>query len=98
MSNVCIGKLHFAGDKQEAVEVKYRFYSESSAGWRGEFLPQESRNFIEGEGYVIELEDGRRGRCAIRRMVNRVMPTVPPVYAYYFRGMGRLDKTEEPEE
>ena len=95
MSKVCVGKIHFAGDKQEAVEVKYRFYAETSVGWRGEFTPKEHRNFIEGEGYVIELDDGRRGRCAIRRMVNRVMPTVPPIYAYYFRGMGRLDKPAE---
>jgi hypothetical protein len=95
MFKVCAGKIHFSKDKQEAVEVKYRFYSETSVGWRGEFTPKEHRNFIEGEGYVIELDDGRRGRCAIRRMVNRVMPSVPPVYSYYFRGMGHLEKPTE---
>jgi hypothetical protein len=92
MFKVCLGKIHFQGDKQEAVEVKYRFYVESKAGWRGEFTPQGNRRFIEGEGYIIELEDGRCGNCYIRKMVNRVMPTVPPVYSYYFRGSGRLEK------
>jgi hypothetical protein len=92
MLKVCVGKLHFAGGKQEAVFIKYRFYVESPAGWRGEFTPQDHRRFIDGEGYIIELEDGRRGECYIRKMVNRVMPTVPPIYAYYFRGSGRFSE------
>ena len=92
MFKVCTGKIHFSGDKQDAVGVKYRFYVESPAGWRGEFTPKETWRFIEGEGYIIELEDGRRGDCYIRKMVNRVIPTVPPVYSYYFRGSGRLEK------
>ena len=95
MSKVCVGKIHFSRDGQEVVEVKYRFYVETSAGWRGEFTPGEHRNFIEGDGYIIELEDGRRGECYIRKMVNRVIPTVPPVYSYYFRGSGRLSKPTE---
>jgi hypothetical protein len=93
MLKVCVGKLHFAGGKQEAVFIKYRFYVESPAGWRGEFTPQDHRRFIDGEGYIIELEDGRRGECYIRKMVNRVMPTVPPIYAYYFRGSGRFSES-----
>jgi hypothetical protein len=92
---VCVGKLHFAGGKQEAVFIKYRFYVESPAGWRGEFTPQDHRRFIDGEGYIIELEDGRKGECYIRKMVNRVMPTVPPIYAYYFRGSGRFSESKK---
>ena len=92
MPSVRRGKIHFPGSKQEAVEVKYRFYVESPAGWRGEFTPQDQRRFSDGDGYIIELEDGRRGDCYIRKMVNRVIPTVPPVYSYYFRGSGRLEK------
>jgi hypothetical protein len=92
MFRVCLGKIHFPRDKEKAVKVKYRFYVEASAGWRGEFTPKTPRSFVEGDGYIIELEDGRRGNCYIRKMVNRVMPTVPPVYSYYFRGVGRLEK------
>jgi hypothetical protein len=92
MYKVCLGKIHFPGDKEKAVGVKYRFYVEASAGWRGEFTPKVPRSFVEGDGYIIELEDGRRGNCYIRKMVNRVLPTVPPVYSYYFRGAGRLEK------
>ena len=92
MPKACVGKIHFPGNKQDAVGVKYRFYVESPAGWRGEFTPQDQRHFTEGDGYIIELEDGRKGDCYIRKMVNRVIPTVPPVYSYYFRGSGRLEK------
>jgi hypothetical protein len=95
MIKLYVGKIHFAGNKQEAVEVKYRFYAETSVGWRGEFTPKEHRNFIEGEGYIIELEDGRRGECYIRKIVNRVIPTVPPVYSYYFRGSGRFSEPKK---
>jgi len=95
MPNVCVGKIHFPGDKQDAVGVKYRFYVESSAGWRGEFTPQDQRRFSDGDGYIMELEDGRQGECYIRKMVNRVITSVPPVYSYYFRGSGRLVKPTE---
>jgi hypothetical protein len=91
MSKVYLGKIHFPGGEQKPVGIKYRFYVESSAGWRGEFLPHDHRRFSDGEGYTIELEDGSRGNCYIKKIVNRVMPTVPPVYNYYFRGMGRFE-------
>jgi hypothetical protein len=95
MSKLGLGKLHFNGNEQEPVAIKYRFYVESPAGWRGEFIPQQHRRFREGEGYIIELEDGRWGNCYIRKIVNRVMPTVPPIYAYYFRGIGRFEGPEK---
>jgi hypothetical protein len=85
------GKLHFPKDEEKPVGIKYRFYVETPSGWRGEFTLREHRRFAEGEGYTIELDDGRRGRCYIKKMVNRVMPTVPPVYSFYFRGIGRLE-------
>lgn len=92
MTKIGIGKLHISGGEQDAVSIKYRFYVESRAGWRGEFVLQEYRRFSDGDGYVIELEDGRRGDCYIRKMVNRVIHAVPPIYSYYFRGNGRLEK------
>jgi len=92
MATTGAGKLHIPGGEPEAVGVKYRFYVESPAGWWGEFTPQDHRQFSDGDGYVIELEDGRRGDCYIRKMVNRVITTVPPIYSYYFRGVGRLEK------
>jgi hypothetical protein len=91
---VGIGKLYIPGDPS-AVSIKYRLYIESPIGWRGEFIPKEHRRFGEGDGYVIELEDGRRGKCSIRKMVNKVIATVPPIFYYYFRGVGRLAEPPE---
>jgi hypothetical protein len=89
---VGIGKLYPPGDDQSGVSIKYRFYVASVAGWRGEFVLREYRRFNDGDGYTIELEDGRRGACYIRKMVNRVIAAVPPMFSYYFRGSGRLSK------
>ncbi len=88
-----IGKLYISGDDQPAVSIKYRLYVESVSGWRGEFVLREHRRFDDGDGYVIEFEDGRRGICYIRKMVNKVIATVvPPIFTYYFRGSERLSK------
>jgi hypothetical protein len=91
MSKTGVGKLHFPRDEQDPVAIKYRFYVETPSGWRGEFTLREHRRFAEGEGYVIELEDGQRGNCYVKKMVNRVISAVPPIYSYYFRGIGRFE-------
>jgi hypothetical protein len=92
---VGVGKIYAPGDDQTGVSIKYRFYVESAAGWRGEFILREYRRFSDGDGYVIELEDGRQGDCYIRKMVNRVIAAVPPTFSYYFRGSGRLVKPKK---
>ncbi len=89
---VGVGKLYAPGGDQTGVSIKYRFYVASAAGWRGELVLREYRRFIDGDGYIIELEDGRRGKCYIRKMVNRVIAAVPPTFSYYFRGSERLGK------
>jgi len=40
--------------------------------------------------YVIELEDGRKGKCAIKKNVNKAAIGVPPLYYYHFKGRSRL--------
>jgi hypothetical protein len=85
-----IGKLYIPGDEQSAVTIKYRFYVEARSGWRGEFILREYRRFSDGDGFVIEFEDGRKGKCYVRKMINRVISTIPPTFTYYFRGSERL--------
>ena len=92
---VGIGKLYAPGGGKSGVSIKYRFYVASAAGWRGEFVLRENRRFDDGDGYVIELEDGRRGACYIRKIVNRVITAVPPTFNYYFRGSERLTKPKK---
>jgi hypothetical protein len=87
---VGIGKLYFENN-EFIVNVNYQFHSESQTNWWGELIPTEYRRLNDGDGYVIELKDGRRGRCSLRKRVNRAVSGTPPLYHYQFRGRGRLE-------
>jgi hypothetical protein len=94
---VPIGRLYGIDGEEVMVSVDYRFYDESPLRWWGELVPKEYRRLGDGDGYVIELEDGRRGRCSLRKRVNRAVSSTPPLYYYYFRGMGYFESPEQPE-
>lgn len=85
------GKLYRFDSDQVIVEVEYQFYDDSPSNWWGELVPREYRRFTDGDGYLIELEDGRRGRCSLRKRVNRAVSGTPPLYYYYFRGTGSFE-------
>jgi hypothetical protein len=93
---VPIGRLYNFGSEEALVSVDYRFYDESPLHWWGELVPKEYRRLGDGDGYIIELEDGRRGRCSLRKRVNRAVSSTPPLYYYYFRGMGYFEIPEPP--
>lgn len=93
-----IGRLYGFDSEEAIVSVDYRFYDESPLRWWGELVPKEYRRLNDGDGFVIELEDGRRGRCSLRKRVNRAVSGTPPLYYYYFRGSGRFDETPRPPE
>ena len=85
-----VGKLYKFNDEFIA-NVNYQFIDKSEASWWGELVPEAySKLLSDSEGYIIELEDGRRGRCSLKRRVNRAVRGVPPIYYYYFRGGGPL--------
>ncbi|MBN1862789.1 MAG: hypothetical protein JW790_04020 [Dehalococcoidales bacterium] len=92
-----IGRLYNFGSEEALVSVDYRFYDESPLHWWGELVPKEYRRLGDGDGYIIELEDGRRGRCSLRKRVNRAVSSTPPLYYYYFRGMGYFESPGQPE-
>ena len=85
------GKLYRLEDGEFIVEVDYRFHDESSVNWWGELVPREYRRLADGDGYVIEIEDGRKGRCFLRKRVNRAVSGTPPLYHYNFKGRGHLE-------
>jgi len=91
---VSTGRLYQSLDGKFIAEVNYTFQHEEEHRWWGELTLVDYVRVKDGGGYIIELEDGRRGECFIKKIVNRVMPTVPPIYNYYFRGSGRLEKPE----
>ena len=89
---MAIGRLYHFDSKEALVRVDYRFYDESPSGWWGELVPKEYRRLGDGDSYVLELEDGRQGRCSLRKRVNRAVSSTPPLYYYYFRGVGRFEE------
>lgn len=71
------------------VEVDYRCFDESQ-NWWGELTLEEFKRLKDGDGYFIVLEDGRKGRCFLRKKVNRAVYGLAPLYCYTFKGNGEL--------
>ena len=59
------GKLYKADGEEFLVEVNYQLLNSSATDWWGELVPTEYRRMADGDGYILEFEDGRRGRCII---------------------------------
>ena len=84
------GKLYRPGDETTVFSIDYRLHIDSAAGWRGEFVLKESRRLNNGDDYVIEFRDGRKGMCSIRKKINKAVGVGPPRYNYSFKGLGKL--------
>jgi hypothetical protein len=88
---VSIGKLYRLSDNEFVTEVNYQFHDESATSWWGELTLTEYLRINEVDGYIIELEDKRRGHCRLRKRVNRAVSGVPPRYIYRFTGTGAFE-------
>ena len=84
------GKL-YNYDGQFLADVDYKFYGESAQSWWGELILTEYQRLSDGDGYVIELEDGRKGKCFLKKKVNRAVYGLSPLFCYTFRGNERLE-------
>ncbi len=73
-------------DGRFLAEVDYKLYDGSGEGWWGELTLTEYQKLSDGDGYTIQLEDGRRGRCFLKKKVNRAVQGLLPLYCYNFRG------------
>ena len=86
---MAIGKLYKPSGNEFIVNVDYQLYDETKGSWWGELVPKEySRQLVDGDGYIIELEDGRRGQCSLRKRINRAVSGTPPLYHYRVMGRG----------
>ena len=85
-----VGKLYRARGGEFVATVNYQLYDESATGWWGEFTLTEYMRISDGDGYMIELEDERKGKCSLKKKVNKAVSGVPPLYYYRFRGSGSL--------
>ena len=88
------GNLYRIGSEKFVDVVNYQIYEDFTtepAHWWGEFTFANSMNVRESDRYVIELEDKRKGKCYLKKLVNRVARGVPPRYLYHFTGFGPLE-------
>jgi len=90
-----IGKLYPIGDEQTVVGIDYRLMGDAAAKWWGDFVSTEYSRISDKVRYIIELEDGRRGMCAIHKEVGRAATGTPTRYRYSFKGISNLDKPKE---
>ena len=88
------GKLYQPKSKI-IVNINYKLFNNSEKSWSGELVPEEYRRIENGDGYIIELEDGRQGRCYLRKLVNRAVSGIPPLYHYHFRGYPVSEQAED---
>ncbi len=84
------GKLYRAYTGEVLMEVDYRLFDETSNNWWGELTLTDFRRIEDGDGYLLELADGRKGRCFLTRKVNKAVSGFLPLYCYRFRGSGDL--------
>ncbi len=88
------GKLYRIGSEQFIDSINYQVNEELTAEparWWGEFTFTSGMNIQESDRYIIELEDGRKGWCHLRKLVNRAVSGVPPRYVYNFTGISPLE-------
>ena len=84
------GKLYRYNDEQFIANVNYQFQHETPQKWWGELLLTEYMRINDGAGYILELEDNRKGKCTLNKRVNRAVTGIPPRYIYRFSGTGEF--------
>ncbi|MDD5604309.1 MAG: hypothetical protein WC231_08015 [Dehalococcoidales bacterium] len=84
------GHLYNANDGNLIVDVNYRLIVDRKDHWWGELTLNDFKRIKDGDSYLILLEDGRKGRCFLRKKVNRAVQGLSPLYCYQFNGNGDL--------
>jgi hypothetical protein len=85
------GKLFNSVNNEFIANVNYNFQHEEEREWWGELMTVEDKQLKDGAGYVIELEDGKKSRCALKKRVNRAVSSLPPRYVFHFSGSNKFE-------
>lgn len=91
---MAIGKLYRVSDNAFITEVNYKFQDESETGWWGELTLTDYKRINDSDIHIIELADMRRGRCRLKKRVNRAVSGIPARYVYRFTSIGALKQPE----
>jgi hypothetical protein len=89
------GKLYNGYNKELIVGVDYRLFDNSDRNWWGELTLTDYMRLEDGTGYILELADGRKGRCALTRKVNKAISGLLPLHCFRFRGNGQLQNATD---
>jgi len=85
------GKLYRINDGQFIADVNYKLLQHPAAtNWWGELTPLDYVPLNEGDRFVIELEDKRKSKCHLKKMVNRAVSGIPPRYTYHVTGFSPI--------
>jgi len=87
---MALGKLYNGFNNELLAGVDYRLFDETSNNWWGELTLTEYKRLVDGNGYVLELTDGRKGHCALTRKVNKAVSGLLPLHCFRFRGSAEL--------
>jgi len=83
------GKIFNNVTSELLVGVDYRMFDTSENNWWGELTLTEYKRLADG-GYILELADGRKGRCVLNRKINKAISGLLPLHCFRFRGTGEL--------
>jgi len=83
------GKIYDSISGEFLVGVEYRMFDTSAENWWGELNLTDYVRIADG-GYLLELVDGRRGRCILNRKLNKAISGLLPLHCFRFRGSSEL--------
>ena len=87
-----IGKLYKLSDGEFIGRVNYRLFQHGEvADWWGELTLEDYVLLDDSDGFILELEDQHRGRCNLKKIVNRAVSGIPPRWVYHITGTGPLE-------
>jgi hypothetical protein len=86
---MALGKLYRSLTEELVVGVDYRLFDNTNENWWGELTLTDYKRLDDGH-YILELADGRKGRCALTRKVNKAISGLLPLHCFRFRGSGDL--------
>jgi len=89
---VGIGKLYRLNDGQFVANIKYKlFHHPAATNWWGELTLVDNITLSEGDMFIVELEDKRKSKCHLKKMVNRAVSGIPARFTYHVTGFSLIE-------
>ena len=87
-----IGKLYRLNDGQFVANINYKLFQHPAAtNWWGELTLIHYAPLSEGDMFIVELEDKRKSKCHLKKMVNRAVSGIPARFIYHVTGFSPIE-------